>query len=453
MLSAVNLIYHFSHPQELLAIIYWKGWRRPVHPRDKSRESPNIQECYRLLALTSRSFVAVIQELDPELLMPVVVFYLVLRALDTIEDDMTLPLEQKEPLLRKFHSHMDDETWTFDGSGPNEKDREVLVKFDTVSREFNRLKDQYRVIIRDIARSMGNGMADYAAKAAANPNGVSVKTVTDYKLYCHYVAGLVGEGLTRLFVEAKFADPALLEEKPHLMESMGQLLQQVNITRDVREDYDQKRYFWPKEVWSKYVDTFGELFLPQNRERALQCSSEMVCMGLSRAEDCLAYMSRVEEQSTFNFVAIPQAMAIATFELCFQNPELFDRNIKMSRGSACRIMIDSTQGFPRLCEVFRHHAKRIRQKNRPGDPHFTEIDAACSRIERFVEARYPSGARRRAHASEQWTRLAYLACAFFAFLVAYMASQQLLHDLFVANKPFINEEKVAIAWTNYSAAP
>jgi farnesyl-diphosphate farnesyltransferase len=97
---------------------------------------------------------------------------------------------------------------------------------------------------------MGNGMADYAKMADSNANGISVRTIKDYELYCHYVAGLVGEGLTRLFVKANLVNPALLLQKPELMESMGQLLQQTNIIRDIREDYDAKRYFWPKEVWS-----------------------------------------------------------------------------------------------------------------------------------------------------------------------------------------------------------
>src|SRR5437667_10654939 len=115
------------------------------------------------------------------------------------------------------------------------------------------------------------------------------------------------------------------------MESMGQLLQQTNIIRDIREDYDAKRYFWPKEVWSKHVEKFSDLFLPQNREQALHCSSEMVLMALNRADECLSYMAGVKEQSIFNFVAIPQSMAIATLELCFQNPALFDRKVKISK--------------------------------------------------------------------------------------------------------------------------
>jgi farnesyl-diphosphate farnesyltransferase len=158
-----------------------------------------------------------------------------------------------------------------------------------------------------------------------------VETINDYELYSYYVAGLFGEGLTRLFVKANLANPALLG-KPEQVESMGQLLQQTNIIRDVRVDYDEKRYFWANEVWSKYTDKFRDFFspLPQNWEKALECSSAMVNTALNRADDCLSYMEGVQEQFIFNFVTIPQSMAIATLELCFQNPSVFDRKIKIT---------------------------------------------------------------------------------------------------------------------------
>lgn len=50
----------------------------------------------------------VIQQLPLELRDAVCVFYLVLRALDTVEDDMALPLETKLPHLRAFHEHIFD---------------------------------------------------------------------------------------------------------------------------------------------------------------------------------------------------------------------------------------------------------------------------------------------------------------------------------------------------------
>jgi phytoene/squalene synthetase len=43
------------------------------------------------------------------------VFYLVLRGLDTVEDDMAIPNEKKLPMLRVFHTHLTDAKWNVDG--------------------------------------------------------------------------------------------------------------------------------------------------------------------------------------------------------------------------------------------------------------------------------------------------------------------------------------------------
>jgi farnesyl-diphosphate farnesyltransferase len=48
--------------------------------------------------------------------MKICVFYLVLRGLDTVEDDMTIPLEVKVPLLTSFHEMLREPGWQFFGS-------------------------------------------------------------------------------------------------------------------------------------------------------------------------------------------------------------------------------------------------------------------------------------------------------------------------------------------------
>jgi len=297
--------------------------------------------------------------------------------LDTIEDDMTIPLSKKEPLLRNFHNILEQDGWVFTENGPNEKDRILLQEFHYVVTEFKKLKSEHKIIIADITEKMGNGMADYVNNAEHNVNGVN--SIKDYELYCHYVAGLVGEGLTRLFVESKAANPALLQ-RTDLHESMGQFLQQTNIIRDIREDREDGRRFWPKEVWSKHVDDFEDLFKKEHQEAALRCSSEMVLISLERATDCLYYLAGLREQSVFNFAAIPQAMAIATLELCFQNPDIFERNVKITKGQACGLMIESSQNLPILFAVFKRFARKIHKKNDPRDPNFLKISIACGKV-------------------------------------------------------------------------
>lgn len=61
----------------------------------------------------------------------VCIFYLVLRALDTVEDDMTIPNEVKLPILKSFYKNLLDPAWCYTDS--KEKDRIVLQDFPTVS--------------------------------------------------------------------------------------------------------------------------------------------------------------------------------------------------------------------------------------------------------------------------------------------------------------------------------
>jgi farnesyl-diphosphate farnesyltransferase len=315
-------------------------------------------------------------ELHPELLLPVCVFYLTLRGLDTIEDDTSIPFTVKEPLLRDFQNVLEQDGWSFNGNRPEEKDRELLVQFHNVVAEFKKMKPAYQAIIKDITNKMGNGMADYCRKAELDQSAVN--TVEEYDLYCHYVAGLVGEGLTRLFVEAGFANPALLD-RPRLFNSMGLFLQKTNIIRDVREDEDDGRRFWPKEIWSEHVDKWEDLFKPENREAALDCSSAMVRNALNHADECLFYLAGLREQSVFNFCAIPQSMAIATLGLCFRNGDMFERNIKITKGQACQLMIESTQNVRVVCDVFRRYIRSVHKKNTPKDPNFLKISVACGK--------------------------------------------------------------------------
>lgn len=327
--------------------------------------------------MTSRSFSAVIKELNHELLVPICLFYLILRGLDTIEDDPSIALEEKTPLLQNFHTVLEEEGWTYDGNRPEEKDRDLLVNFHYVVTEFLKLKPEYKDIIKDICKKMGAGMAGYAHNAEFNKHGVN--TIKDYERYCHYVAGLVGEGLTRLFVQGDLANPALLK-RTDLHESMGQFLQQTNIIRDVREDADDQRRFWPREVWSKHVEDFDDLFKRENKDVALRCSAEMIAIALEKVPDCLFYLAGMKDQSVFNFAAIPQTMAIATLDLCFMNPAIFQRNIKISRGKACELMMKSSQNLNTLYDEFKAYARIIHKRADPRDPNFIRICVACGKV-------------------------------------------------------------------------
>ncbi|KAK9470844.1 isoprenoid synthase domain-containing protein [Dipodascopsis tothii] len=372
------------HPTELRAVLQWWMWHQPLYPRDPSKESENLLRCYELLRLTSRSFAAVIEELEPELREAVMLFYLVLRALDTVEDDMTIPNAVKLPLLRSFDSVLAKEGWTFSDS--NEKDRVVLEEFDKIQVQFAQLKPIYVDIITDITKRMGNGMADYCADEDFQNKGVN--TIAEYDLYCHWVAGIVGEGLTRLAVAGKSADSRLLLN-PHLHNSMGLFLQKTNIIRDYHEDLLDKRRFWPKEVWSKYADDLADFTQPEHQQAGLNCLSELVANALEHIPDCLFYLAAVKEQTMFNFCAIPQVMAIATLELVFQNPTVLTGHVKIRKGMACDLMM-RVGSIRQTYLVFQEFCHKIHLRNSPRDPSYMRISIACGKVDQFIETIFPT---------------------------------------------------------------
>lgn len=109
-----------THPTELRSLINWAVWRDPTQRIEELKESgydrPTMKRCWEFLDLTSRSFAAVIKELEGELCRVICLFYLVLRGLDTVEDDMTLDLNLKCKLLEEFHLKLSEPGWTFTGS-------------------------------------------------------------------------------------------------------------------------------------------------------------------------------------------------------------------------------------------------------------------------------------------------------------------------------------------------
>lgn len=183
---------------------------------------------------------------------------------------------------------------------------------------------------------MQTGMADYAHKAASTGT-LYIETTAEYDLYCHYVAGLVGEGLSRIWA-ASGKEGEWMRLQLELSNSMGLLLQKTNITRDYREDTEDLRFFWPREIWGKYGFTeMKEMYEKGNEERATWAQSGMVLDALRHATDALDYLRLLKNQSVFTFCAIPATMAMATLALCFMNKDMFQRNIKIRKAEAAEV--------------------------------------------------------------------------------------------------------------------
>ncbi|KAL2537597.1 Squalene synthase [Forsythia ovata] len=277
--------------------------------------------CYTLLNKLSRSFAFVIQQLDGDLRDAVCIFYLVLRALDTVEDDTSIPAEVKVPILMAFHSHISDCQWHF-SCGRN--DYKVLMdQFHHVSTSFLELERSYQEPIKDITMKMGAGMSKFVCK--------EVETIDDYDEYCHYVSGLVGLGLSKLFHASGKEDLA----SDTLSNAMGVFLE--------------------------------ELKHEENSIKAVQCLNDMVTNALTHADDCLKYMSALQDPAIFRFCAIPQIVEFGTLAMCYNNIQVFRRAVKMRRGLTAKV-IDRTKTMPDVYRAFYDFACMLKSKVDYNDP-------------------------------------------------------------------------------------
>nr|XP_008120692.1 PREDICTED: squalene synthase [Anolis carolinensis] len=321
-----------SHPKELYNLVRFKINDYLMPKIDQDSLSKSLCLCYRYLYQSSQNYATVIiQTLNGELRDAVCIFYLVLRALDTVEDDVTISLETKVPMLHNFHSYLYQPDWRFMDS--NDKDKQVLEDFPVISLEFRKLKKVYQDVIADICRKMGLGMAEFLEK--------KVESEEDWDKYCHYVAGLVGIGLEQLFSASKLVDP-VVDQDTELANSMGVFQQKINIIRDYHEDLLVGREFWPREVWSKYAKTMSDLAKPENIDKGVQCLNELITNALHHIPDILTHLSQLKNQSVFKFCAIPQVKGIATLVAFYNNPQVLQGLVKIRKGQAATLMMDAT---------------------------------------------------------------------------------------------------------------
>jgi len=191
------------------------------------------------------------------------------------------------------------------------------------------------------------------------------------------VAGLVGEGLTRMFVSEGGESPLLAGQGSAFGLSAQMwpwsqpildlpirwafFLQKTNIIRDYLEDYVDGRAFWPQSVWRRHAITsdLGEFARPSAHGagvrltmkgpagvvaakgvglQALRCLNELVADALELAPDSLEYLERLKIPSIYRFCAIPQLMAMATLAECFDNAKVFTGVVKIRKGLTARLI-------------------------------------------------------------------------------------------------------------------
>ncbi|KAL5855404.1 hypothetical protein ACOSQ3_005245 [Xanthoceras sorbifolium] len=373
-MGRLGLVEALKHPDEFHILLKLKLAAR--HAEKQIITTPQVPDhphwgfCYTLLRKCSNGVGALLlQPFEPQLRNAVCILYLVLRALDTIEDDTSIPTEIKVPILISFHRHVYDRDWHF---SCGTKDCKILMdQFHHVSTAFSQLGKGYQEAIEDITKRMGAGMAKFICK--------EVETMDDYEEYCHYVAGLVGTGLFKLFEASGKQNLGLY----NLSNEIGIFLQKTNIIRDYLEDIREipkPRMFWPCEIWRKYANKLEDLQYEENSVEAVQCLNEMVTDALRHVEDCLKHLSALKDNAVFRFCAIRPVLAIGTLALCYNNIDVFKTGVKLRPGLAAKIYVQ-TRTISDVYNAFFEFASVMKSKVEMHDPHAFETLSRLNTIQ------------------------------------------------------------------------
>jgi len=347
--------------------------------------------CFDSLKNVSRSFNIVIKQLDDETMKVVCIFYLVLRGLDTIEDDMSISSEEKKQMLLNFHNDIENDDYSIE-CGDKPEYRNLMKNFYKVNRTYKQLHPKYRDVIKNITQEMAKGMVEFLGKT-------SMDTTEEYDSYCHYVAGLVGIGLSQIFTisGSEFND---LTKYETLSNSMGLLLQKTNIIRDIKEDYDEKRYWWPKDIVCKHFSSMDDIFANRGEigeareagettgilvitEKHTDLLNEMIMNALRHIPESIEYLSLVKNNTNFKFCAIPQIVAVQTLATLFHNPNVFKKTEKINKTTLARIFMD-TNDMNSILQFYIDAVEKIEKKIVDSD---SEFSSKCSggKLHKYVD--------------------------------------------------------------------
>jgi phytoene/squalene synthetase len=198
----------------------------------------------------SRSFAFCIRKLEPPLRQWVSLSYLMCRILDTVEDSPWTDHDVRDSQYEEFEKFLiapsDDETihrWCerFPMSIP-EGERALLKDAHLILEDLHESPVPVRQAIQATVLRMSSGMKYYSNRQTEGV--LRLNDLTDVNRYCYFVAGIVGELLTRLFLTYRTdfkPNTGLMKNAFHF----GLFLQKVNLLKDQRTDELEGRYLIP----------------------------------------------------------------------------------------------------------------------------------------------------------------------------------------------------------------
>jgi farnesyl-diphosphate farnesyltransferase len=294
-----------------------------------------------LLEGVSRTFALTIPQLPESLCRAVANAYLLCRIVDTIEDEVSLTPEQKKHFCHGFiavvKAGQDSEAFA--------KELAPLLSSTTLPAEHVLIHVIPRVIeithqfdgeqvaaLSTCVEVMAEGMPIFQAD---NMHG-GLPTLADMDRYCYYVAGCVGEMLTRLFCHYSPEIAQYRDEMLKLGVSFGQGLQMTNILKDIWDDAERGVCWLPQDIFLEAGFELKKLNTKTNDANFRAGLEHLISVAHAHLNNALRYTQLIPSHETGirNFCLWALGMAVLTLKKIKQNLD-FTRSdqVKITRNS------------------------------------------------------------------------------------------------------------------------
>lgn len=285
--------------------------KRTPRPFDSADELQN-----HLLLGVSRTFALTIPQLPAELCRVVSNGYLLCRIVDTIEDDPALDAAQKRHYSRLFTAAVAGEA----DAGAFAQSLSALLSSATIPAEHELIQltpavlqithgfnAQQREALTTCVRVMAEGMVYYQELDTR----AGLADLAEMEKYCYYVAGVVGEMLTRLFCAYSPDIDKHGEEMRRLSIAFGQGLQMTNILKDIWDDHRRGACWLPRDVFARHGFDLAGMTPGQRHAGFERGIDELIAIAHDCLGQALTYTLRIPARESgirrFCFLAIGMA--------------------------------------------------------------------------------------------------------------------------------------------------
>ena len=313
-----------------------------------------------LLQGVSRTFALTIPQLPEGLARPVANAYLLCRIVDTIEDEVSLDAPQKRHFCtwfaevvrgEKAPESLRDRLGPLLSAATRPEEHELIQVMPRVISITHGFDPEQREALALCVVIMAEGMANFQNLDLSQ----GLRTLKDMDRYCYYVAGVVGEMLTRLFCHYSKEIAAHREEMMTLAVSFGQGLQMTNILKDLWDDHERGVCWLPQDIFDQTGGfPLGSLAPHHHDMRFREGFLSLVGIAHEHLKNALRYTLMIpsEEKGMREFCLWAIGMAILTLRKIAGNPD-FSRSVdvKITRRSVkatiatCRLLRSSNVGL------------------------------------------------------------------------------------------------------------